>query len=271
MKSDLPVSFLWSLAEVCLLQQYPLGHLTLVSRTVVIEAINNPLKHIAAHNTLCTSRSSPCFSVWLSPRKQLDWHLDMLTGLVQRKNKVINIHSIYVWIWRRWISQAALTNVSLLFSLLKNSWYTLNIKASMSFVRMLQFEMMQKIVGFSNATLEQNVNRKKNPHKGELQLNSKSNDIRRERWWFSWGHSSGETEYLTEMNVVYNFADSSTLLPDNSSHPPLDFIFLFSGPLLDSAIKPHLTYSSVFSQLRVQRWPLCAERSLKCVFSALSW
>lgn len=51
----------------------------------------------------------------------------------------------------------------------------------MSFVRMLQFEMMQKIVGFSNATLEQNMNRKKKPHKGGLQLNSKSNDIRRER------------------------------------------------------------------------------------------
>lgn len=42
---------------------------------------------------------------------------------------------------------------------------------------------------------------------------------------------------LTEMNVVYKFAHCSTLLPDNSSHPPLNFILAFLGPRLRSLIK----------------------------------
>lgn len=44
---------------------------------------------------------------------------------------------------------------------------------------------------------------------------------------------------LTEMNVVYRFADCSTLLPDNSSHPPLNFILAFleaTAPLADQVI-----------------------------------
>lgn len=82
--SDLLTSFLRSVAEGCLLQPYPQGHLTLVSQTDVTVAINNPLKHIAAH-ILCISRRPPpplSFSLWLSPRKQFDWHLDMLTAFV---------------------------------------------------------------------------------------------------------------------------------------------------------------------------------------------
>lgn len=89
---DLFISFLWSLAEVCLLQPVPLGHQILVSEPVFIIAINN-LIITPAHTLYSHPLPNPDSVISCHPG---DTMIDILKRLPVTRSKNEHIGVIYM-------------------------------------------------------------------------------------------------------------------------------------------------------------------------------